>query len=109
MTDHYMAYQQSQLKQAGVGSTTTAEDIDAHMADHRAQTEALGNWANPNNDPNDLVAGVLEGAVGAFRQMKTETGGQNLAAAQPYGPAIQATAANFDEAEDANSGMVQQI
>jgi hypothetical protein len=109
MTDHYMAYQQSQLKQAGDDSTTTAEHMDAHVANHNAQTEALGPWPNPYKDPNDLVAGVIEAAVSAFTQVKTDTGSHNVDAHQQDSATIQATHATIAEAESVNNGLVQKV
>jgi hypothetical protein len=109
MTDQHMAYYQSQLRQSGDGTTTTAEEMRAHLADHNAQTAALGNWCNPNKDPNDLIAGLLEGMVGAFRQLMTETGQQNIDEHQRNGATIQATSKNIANAEEANGGLVQQV
>jgi hypothetical protein len=109
MTDQSMAYDQQQLKQAGDGSATAVGDMRTHLANHDAQVSALGNWCNPNNDPNDLIAGLLEGMVGAFRQIKTETGNQNLDAHEQNVTAIHATRTNIAGAENANTGLVQQV
>lgn len=109
MTEPQIEYDRPQLKLAGDGIVTAHENARTHLANTQTQIEGFGEWWNPNNDPNDLIGGVLGGCFTAVHQMMMSTGQQNLDVLHSHGQAIQVMSGNMTGAEDANTGLTQSV
>jgi hypothetical protein len=109
MTDQHIEYDRQQLKTSGDGLVDAHGAAQTHLNAVHAQIEGYGEWWNPNKDPNDLIGGLLGAAFTAVHQMMMDTGHQNLQVLHGHGQAMQAMAGNIGDAEDANTGLTQQV
>ncbi|MFB9836996.1 hypothetical protein [Actinoallomurus acaciae] len=109
MTDQQIDYDRLQLKQSGDGIVTAHENARTQLSNTQTQIEGLGEWWNPNKDPNDLIGGLLGGCFTAVHQMMMSTGQQNLDVLHSHGQAIQAMSGNMTGAEEANTGLTQPV
>jgi hypothetical protein len=104
-----ISYDRAQLKQSGDGYVTASGDGQAHMNTCQSQIDSFGEWWNPNNDPNDIIGGLLGGCFTAVHQLMMSSGQQNLEALHGHGRAMQAMSGNMTGAEDVNAGLTKSV
>ncbi|WP_329241198.1 hypothetical protein OG417_41780 [Actinoallomurus sp. NBC_01490] len=105
MTEQQIQYDRPQLKQSGDGLVAAHENARTQLNNTQAQIQGLGEWWNPNKDPNDLIGGLLGGCFTAVHEMMMSTGHQNLDVLHGHGQAMQVMSGNMTGAEEANTGL----
>jgi len=104
-----ISYDCEQLRRSGDGIVSAHADGQAHLRACQSQIDGYGQWWNPNNDPNDMIGGLLGGCFTTIHQLMMSTGQQNLDVLHSHGQAMQTMAGNITNTEDANTMLSQPL